>query len=205
MMKLEEKNYGSQYWLRVAVNGAREVINREVRAVVALAGDEEIEWISPLAPAYTEYQDQRFVYQLRITLPVVPLKDFWPKGGPVWDGLARSPKGKVFLIEAKAHIPEIDSPESGASPRSLQRIAKSLNETRAFLDAKPIVDWARTFYQCTNRLSHLYLLRELNGIDAYLLNVYFINETRLRGLRLLKSGKAPWLCSRRTLASPGPR
>ena len=105
MMEQDEKDYGSQYWLRVAVNGARDVINREVRAVVALAAGEEIEWISPLAPAYTEYQDQQFVDQLRITLPAVPLKDFWPKGGPVWDALARTPKGRVFLIEAKAHIP----------------------------------------------------------------------------------------------------
>jgi hypothetical protein len=180
-MEQAEKDYGSRYWLRVAVNGAQDVINREIRAVVTLVEGEEIEWISPLSPAYTEYQDQHFVDQLRITLSAVPLKDFWPKGGPVWDALARTPKGRVFLIEAKAHIPEIDSPASGASPGSIQLISKSLNETRAFLNANILIDWTRTFYQYTNRLAHLYLLRELNGIDAYLLNVYFINETRMQG------------------------
>jgi hypothetical protein len=176
-----EKDYGSQYWVRLAINGAQEVINREVSQSISLDGGEAIEWISPLAPAYTEYKDQQFVDQLRITLPTVPLKDFWPKGGPVWDALARTPKDRVFLIEAKAHIAEIDSTSSGASPRSLQWIAKSLNETKAFLDANPLVDWTRTFYQYTNRLAHLYLFRQLNGIDAFLLNIYFINETRLQG------------------------
>ena len=186
MTRQDEKNYGSQYWLRVTVNEAREIINREIRAAVTLAPNEEIEWISPLPPAYIEYQDQQFVDQLRINLPLVPLKDFWPRRGPVWDALARTTKDtrttiKVFLIEAKAHIAEIDSSESGASSRSLHQIAKSLNDTRTFLNANPIVDWTRTFFQYTNRLAHLYLLRELNGIDAYLLNIYFINETRLKG------------------------
>ena len=185
-MKQDDKDYGSQHWLRVAVNDAREIINRKVRAAVALTASEEIEWISPLRPAYTEYQDQQFVDKLRITLDRFPLKDFWPKGGPVWDALARTTEDtrttkRVFLIEAKAHITEIDSSESCASPKSLQRIAKSLNDTRAFLNANPTVDWTRTFFQYTNRLAHLYLLRELNGIDAYLLNIYFINETRLKG------------------------
>jgi hypothetical protein len=177
----DQKNYGSQYWLRVAVNGGREVMNREAVAALTLGPSEEIEWISPLPPAYTEYQDQHFLDQLGITLSSVPLRDFWPKGGPFWDALARTNKGKTLLIEAKAHIPEVNSPESGASPKSLKRIAKSLNEARAFLEADPIVDWTRTFFQYTNRIAHLYLLRELNGIDAYLVNVYFLNDTVMKG------------------------
>jgi hypothetical protein len=191
-MRKEERVYGSQYWLRVAVNDARDVINREVREVVPLDVREKIEWISPLAPDYAEYQDQQFVDRLRITLPVVPLRDFWPKGGPVWDSLARTsdPNVKIFLIEAKAHIPEINSSESGASPKSLQRIAKSLNETKTFLDANAVVDWTRTFYQYTNRLAHLYLLRELNGIDAYLLNIYFTNDIRMKGPSTVEEWKA---------------
>ncbi|MGA8139650.1 MAG: hypothetical protein WB948_03120 [Desulfobaccales bacterium] len=189
MIEHDKKDYGSQFWLRVAVNDAREVINRKVRVALTLEADEEIEWISPLAPAYIEYQDQQFVEQLRIKLLNIPLKEFWPKGGPVWDALARTPRGRVFLFEAKAHIPEINSSESVASPKSLQRIAKRMNETRAFLDANPIVDWTRTFYQYTNRLAHLYLLRELNGIDAYLFNIYFLNDTRVDGPSTIEEWK----------------
>ena len=97
-----EKDYGSQYWVRLAINRAREVINREVSQSIALDSGELIEWISPLAPDYTEYQDQQFVEQLRITLPTVPLKDFWPKGGPVWDALARTPKDRYDSQRALA-------------------------------------------------------------------------------------------------------
>ncbi|MDI6853031.1 MAG: hypothetical protein QME75_05425 [Deltaproteobacteria bacterium] len=183
MMEHNNKMYGSQYWLRIAVNEAREIFNQKVIEAVSLDVGEQIEWISPLAMAYTEYQDQQFVEKLRINLKI-PLKDFWPKGGPVWDALARTsnPEGKVFLIEAKAHIPEINSSVSGASPRSLQRIAKSLNETKAFLDANPIVDWTRTFYQYTNRIAHLYFLRKLN-------NIYFINDTRMGGPSTIEEWK----------------
>jgi hypothetical protein len=180
-METEGKGYGSQYWLRIAVNASPGVLNREIRQSITLDAAEPIEWISPLVPTYAEYQDQLFIEQLRIELTKVPLKDFWPKGGPVWDALARTPQGRVFLIEAKAHIPELDSPPSAASPKSLHRIAKSLNDTRAFLEANPLVDWTRTFYQYTNRLAHLYLLRQLNGIEAFLLNICFINETHLKG------------------------
>lgn len=180
-MKTEQKEYGSQYWLRIAVNNARSIIDRELASAADNARDQQIEWVSPLPPDFAEYQDEDFLDKLRITLPRLPLSDFWPKGGPVWDALARTPKGHVFLCEAKAHIPEVNSPESGASSKSLRLIASSLNEARAFLNADPIVDWTRTFFQYTNRIAHLYLLRELNGIDAYLVNVYFLNDTTMNG------------------------
>ncbi len=177
----EGKGYGSQYWLRLAVNNARFVIDREIALAVGGTDCDPIEWISPLEPDFIEYQDEKFLDKLRVKLPRIPLQDFWPKKGPVWDGLARTPVGQVFLIEAKAHIPEINSPESGASYQSLKKIAISLNETRAFLNADPIVDWTRTFFQYTNRIAHLYLLRELNGVEAYLLNIYFLNDTKMKG------------------------
>jgi len=42
-------------------------------------------------------------------------------------------------------------------------------------------DWASTFYQYTNRLAHLYLLRGLNEIPAYLIFVYFVNDKEMNG------------------------
>jgi len=184
-MKTEQKEYGSQYWLRIAVNAARSVIDRKITDSIADVSGKQIEWVSPLPPNFSEYHDQEFLDKLQITLPRMPLSKFWPKGGPHWDALARTKtstkKGPVFLCEAKAHISEINSPESGASPKSLRQIAKSLNETLAFLGADPIVDWTRTFFQYTNRIAHLYLLRQLNGIDAYLVNIYFLNDTTMQG------------------------
>ena len=42
------------------------------------------------------------------------LKQFWPSRGPQWDALAISTSGKVLLVEAKAHVGEICSPEAKA-------------------------------------------------------------------------------------------
>ena len=35
------------------------------------------------------------------------------------------------------------------------------------------------FYQYGNRLAHLYLLRTLNGIPAFLVNLYFLNADEM--------------------------
>ena len=44
----------------------------------------------------------------------------------------------VLLVEAKANLPELESPPSSAkSPISRQLIAKSLEETKAYIDATP--------------------------------------------------------------------
>jgi len=80
-MKTSGKGYGSQYWLRIAVNSAPNVLNREIRQSITLNAGKPIEWISPLAPAYAEYQDHRFVEQLRIKLTKVPLTGFFPMSG----------------------------------------------------------------------------------------------------------------------------
>lgn len=167
----------------MAVNRAKDSINHELAQAARLPPGEVIEWVSPLPPNFKEYHDQDALNQLGIHLPKKPLDDFWPKRGPVWDALARTRKGRgrVFLVEAKAHIPEVNSPASAASPASMKRIAASLRETQSFLNADPSVDWTRTFFQYTNRIAHLYLLRELNDIDAYLVNVYFLNDAKKKG------------------------
>ena len=37
-------------------------------------------------------------------------------------------------------------------------------------------DLLATLYQSANRFAHLYFLRKIAGIDAYLVNVYFMND-----------------------------
>lgn len=41
--------------------------------------------------------------------------------------------------------------------------------------------WPASFYQYTNRLDHLYLLRVLNDLPAYLVFVCFVNDTEMNG------------------------
>jgi len=173
---------GSQKWIQRLVNDSPRIINSLMRQNLQLPDSDKIKWLSPLADDdYAEYRDQAFIDLLDIKPFKVKLSDYWPRGGPVWDGLAKSDSDKVFLVEAKAHIPEMVSGSTGAGPGSLKQIQKSLAATKNYLGSKSSNDWSSTFYQYTNRLAHLYLLRVLNDIPAYLVFVYFLNDHEMDG------------------------
>ena len=168
---------GSQRWLQIAVNRCPGVINSAIADALGLCSGERIKWLSPLeSDCFAEYRDSQFLERLGVCLCCRPLKDFWPKLGPQWDGLARTNRGRLLLIEAKANIPELDSDPTGATGDSLRKIRESLEETKCFLKVKSGTDWSQSFYQYANRLAHLYLLKELNCLDAYLVFVYFVDD-----------------------------
>ena len=173
---------GSQKWIQKLVNEKPDLLNSLIRTQINFPVTDTIAWHSPIAEdGYAEYQDQAFLDLLDITLTKVPLSDFWPSRGPVWDGLGKSETGKVFLVEAKSHISEVLSPGTGAGVKSLRKINKSLDETKSFLHSTSEHDWTSTFYQYTNRLAHLYLLRALNKVPTYLVFVYFVNDKDMNG------------------------
>jgi hypothetical protein len=172
------KPKGSQHWLQMIANGERDLFDR----AISVSGITGVEWLSPLATDdYAEYQDEDFLTLLQLELPRRSLKSFWPARGPVWDGLARSSSGSVLLIEAKAHISELESPASGASPESAARIARSLGEAKPAFGAPMSAEWSKTYYQYANRLAHLYLLRERNQVDAFLAFIYFTGAIEVQG------------------------
>jgi hypothetical protein len=173
---------GSQKWIQKLINEKPDLLNSPIRTQLDLPDTEKTTWLSPLADdEYAEYRDQAFLDLLAIKLPKVSLSDFWPSGGPVWDGLGKSDSGKVFLVEAKSHISEVLSPKTGAGLKSLRQIKKSLDETKTFLHSNSGHDWSSVFYQYTNRLAHLYLLRALNEVPAYLIFLYFVNDKEMNG------------------------
>ena len=175
-------SHGGQKWLQILVNERPEVIDRVLANLLGLAQGEQAHWLSPLKDDdYAEYRDQEFITRLGITLGRVPLASFWPRIGPAWDALAKTDRGDLILVEAKAHIPELVSDPTGASEPSLTKIREGLDATKWFLGSHSDADWATCFYQYTNRLAHLYLLRELNGWPAYLLFLYFINDEEMGG------------------------
>jgi hypothetical protein len=96
----------------------------------------------------------------------------WPKGGPHWDALGKH-GGEAFLVEAKAHAQELQSgPSRAENAAPVELIGKSLNEVKAYLGVDSSRDWTGRYYQYANRIAHLYYLRVLNNIDAYLAFVY---------------------------------
>jgi hypothetical protein len=172
---------GSQKWIQRLINDQPEHLNSQVRAKLNLSRDEHIQWLSPLKDdEYSEYRDQGFIDLLGVKLKEKPLADFWPERGPQWDALGKSSSGKLLLVEAKSHIRELISAMQAKDEDSARTIRKSLQETKRFLGSSAEIDWSCGFYQYANRLAHLYLLRQ-NRLPAYLLFVYFINDSEMKG------------------------
>jgi len=180
---------GSLKWIQKLVNDKPDLLNKEVSDTFGLNADDEIEWVSPLAvDDYTEYRDEAFLKRIGVKPEKMALKEFWPRYGPQWDALGRTSEGAVFLVEAKAHIQEIVSPPTGAKGESLQKIRSSLAEVKKYVNATSGADWSSYFYQYTNRIAHLYFLRVLNQIPAYLVFLSFINDNAMGG----PSSEAEW-------------
>lgn len=181
IVKQKSDGKGSLKDIQLLVNNNPSFLNEAIIHKNITFSNEEFEWLSPLEKdEFAEYRDDDFIDLLGLKLKT-PLVDFWPKGGPQWDALGKSKSGKVFLVEAKANIPEMVSPATQAGHKSRLLINKSLNETKLFLNINNDVDWSGKFYQYTNRLAHLYFFRVVNGVDAYLVNIYFLNDKTVKG------------------------
>ena len=171
---------GSQMWLQLLVNEKPDIFQRELSKAKSAPRVTQIAWLSPRKDnGFAEYSDAEFVELIGYANLQNELAQFWPSRGPVWDGLATA-VDTVFLVEAKAHIGELASPASRTGETSLAHIQKSLDAAKSSLGVKPEYSWTGHFYQYTNRLAHLYFLRE-HDVDAYLVFVYFLNDTEMKG------------------------
>ncbi len=182
-------NRGSRKWLQVLVNYRPQLLSDAIAERLA-EKPREIDWRSPLIEDhYAEYRDQTFLdrlagsrYFLESSRPQSDLTEFWPRFGPQWDAMAVTDKGQIILVEAKAHIPEmVTAPTQARGESARQKIQESLGRVKAFVNSKTPVDWSASFYQYANRLAHLYWLREMNGHDAYLVNLFLVNDREMHG------------------------
>lgn len=175
---------GSQRHLQQLVNDPADPLGHVLSQELALTPDESIKWLSPLAgDDFAEYRDEAFIARLGLHSGRMdfPLAAFWPNRGPQWDALARTSGRRVLLVEAKSHRSEIVSRCAARNSQSLARIQRALTQTQAFCRADPAANWSLSHYQLANRLAHLYWLRQLNGIDAHLIFVYFVNDQPMHG------------------------
>lgn len=173
---------GSLKWMQRLVNEKQEYLDEQIMEKLDLSENEEVTWLSPLLnDDYAEYRDKAFLDILDVELDDVPLEDFWPSMGPQWDGLAKTESGKLLLVEAKSHIPELISTCKAKNEKSVKKIKDALSETKKHLNIDQKIDWVTRFYQYSNKLAHLYLLRELNHLPAYLVSIYFVNDEEMKG------------------------
>ena len=168
----------SEHWLRVAVNDASDFTDEKIGKAFGWHHRETIEWRSPVkSDQYAEYYDDAFVERLGIGQLSTPLGEFWPRGGPRWDGLARTSSGKFLLVEAKAYIEECVDSGSKAGDASRDKIRQALDQSKLAYGARADANWEAPFYQYANRLAHLHFLVSENLIDAYLVFMYFANAS----------------------------
>ncbi|OGW43620.1 MAG: hypothetical protein A2Y66_03885 [Nitrospirae bacterium RBG_13_41_22] len=183
--------HGSLRDIQLFVNGFPELFVSNIKEQIVIKS-ERIDWVSPLKDDdYAEYRDSGFIEKLGIQKNlIISLSNFWPKRGPQWDALGRGEDKEVFLVEAKANIEEIVSPETKATGKALDLIKKSLDASQKYLKVNNKAYWSGTFYQYTNRLAHLYFLRTLNKLPAYLIFVYFIGDDSVSGPKSMEEWKA---------------
>jgi hypothetical protein len=164
---------GSLKWLRVTIEGAPYLLE----AALPLAAGETVHWLSPLrVDDWSEYRDGAFLERLEVGHFHSELARFWPTRGPQWDGLARTSRDALVLVEAKAHVAELFSQCTATAAESKGLIHRSLAATKRHYGVPAHYHWTYPFYQYGNRLAHLYWLREVCGLNAHLLFVYFLND-----------------------------
>lgn len=176
--------------IQVWVNARREQLSAAM--LHALAFDpthDRMSWLSPIRKSgYRELRDTAFLRALGLGYYAKTLREFWPKGGPVWDGIARveqpgHPKDAIVLVEAKSYPAEVFGNGCMAKAKSDARntIDASLSATARWLgkSARPEI-WMEGLYQSANRIAHVYFLRERLGLEAYMVNICFSDDPNPR-------------------------
>lgn len=140
-------------------------------------------WVSPLEEeGFAEFYDEKFIRAIERPDLIEPLADFWPKGGPHWDAIAIA-RGSddtnlgPVLVEAKSYPAEMRS-RLAAKPDSRARILERLRATRRWLGITEhhAAAWSDRYYQAANRLAHIYFFHEILGEQAWMLNIYFLDD-----------------------------
>ncbi len=165
----------SRKWIQELVCNRADQFALYIREAAPKVRATAIDWRSPRANDFREYRDGKALDALGLGKLRDELARFWPARGPVWDALGVGKEtAECFLLEAKAHIPEVVSSPSKAQGRSRTRIRGRLNDLKRSLGSTAPADWSGTFYQYANRLAYLHWLRS-HHVPAFLVSVYFTN------------------------------
>lgn len=122
----------------------------------------------------------------------------WPstkkklRRGPCWDGVAKLQDGGWLLVEAKSHLKELKSPKSQASPESLKKITKLMDQAKTNFKVPSTVSWVDKYYQQANRMAVLWFLNEKHKEKASLLNICFTGDRFSKGSSRCPKNEAEW-------------
>jgi hypothetical protein len=195
------KSRGSKLRVQLYVNRFEGELSEAVLTAPELsslgaAGAKSIKWTSPLeANGCREYQDDEFLEHITQANNARELREFWPSGGPMWDalGIVSLKEGEgVVLVEGKSYVGEMyalgcqaGAPDPKTGKRASQRsrsnrkqIAMALWDTQEWLAIYPPDPqrWMGPLYQTANRIAHLYWLREVIGVPAWLVYLLFVDD-----------------------------
>jgi hypothetical protein len=173
---------GSRFQIQCYVNDRPDELNRAVFDAISEL-PHPLEWRSPLASEdYREYRDRDFLVAVGREELEGELAEFWPTRGPIWDGLGVADGNGVVLVEAKSYPQEFYAGGCKAKARpSLERIIETVGRTQEWLGVNrdperwmgPLIagDQSSSLYQSANRYAHLFWLREIAGVPAWLVHV----------------------------------
>jgi len=99
----------------------------------------------------------------------------------VWDALAVVEDGTdrpgIVLVEGKSYPDELFGRGCQATEPSRSKIAAAISRTQRWLEiGEELARWMGRMYQAANRLAHLYWLREVLGVRAWLVHLLFVGD-----------------------------
>jgi len=118
----------------------------------------------------------------------------WPGGGRSisWDAVGQTENGRFVLCEAKAHKEEmVSSISRSTASKSKDMISEAFEGTKAHIGVSSSSDWRKTYYQLANRL-YVQAVLDVIGIDAVLLNIYFLGDSFPRTTIQCPETQAEW-------------
>lgn len=171
--------YGSEYQLLRYLGHHRNFLDFKIKK--ATGSDSPIEWMDYPVDKSRDSHDGEWTDIIFFKL--LPQFDygqisrewnkFWPKRGQSWDGIFMQ-DGVVYVVEAKAHIKEMEQECSATSEESKDTIKK------AFIDVTENEDKANTWYyskhyQLANRIAFVHFLNKKCSIKAKICYLFFLN------------------------------
>ena len=160
---------GSKYWMQTIINSEMKI---ELEKQIGIGN---INWFSPLGEDdYVEYKlNQNYIVNL-IGIPK-SFYDFWPSNQPQWDAIGMT-KDEIVLVEAKAHLQELNSNLSAKSEESKMLINESMKKVfNKYFSNGNFDKWTRGYYQLGNRLTFLKMMNDLLEADGRKVKLVLLN------------------------------